>query len=34
VKTAIVMLLANVDVEEAHRRLEETDGFVQPAIEK
>jgi N-acetylmuramic acid 6-phosphate (MurNAc-6-P) etherase len=27
------MLLADVDVEEAHRRLEETDGFVRPAIE-
>jgi N-acetylmuramic acid 6-phosphate etherase len=32
VKTAIVMLLADVDAEEA-RRLEETDGFVRPAIE-
>lgn len=33
VKTAIVMLLADVDVETARRRLEETDGFVRPAIE-
>jgi len=34
VKTAIVMTLADVDVEEARRRLEETDGFVRPAIEE
>jgi N-acetylmuramic acid 6-phosphate etherase len=33
VKTAIVMLLADVDVEEARRRLDATDGFVRPAIE-
>ncbi len=34
VKTAIVMLLADVGVEEARRRLDETDGFVRPAIER
>jgi N-acetylmuramic acid 6-phosphate etherase len=34
VKTAIVMILGDVGVEEARRRLEETDGFVRPAIEK
>ncbi|MFB6230749.1 MAG: N-acetylmuramic acid 6-phosphate etherase, partial [Salinibacter sp.] len=34
VKTAIVMILADVDAEEARRRLENTDGFVRPAIER
>ena len=36
VKTAIVMILADVDVDadEARRRLDATDGFVRPAIEK
>ncbi|MFO8099317.1 MAG: N-acetylmuramic acid 6-phosphate etherase [Salinibacter sp.] len=34
VKTAIVTLLADVDVEEARRRLHATDGFVRPAIEQ
>jgi N-acetylmuramic acid 6-phosphate etherase len=34
VKTAIVMILADVGVEEARRRLEATDGFVRPAIEE
>jgi N-acetylmuramic acid 6-phosphate etherase len=33
VKTAIVVVLADVGVEEARRRLEEADGFVRPAIE-
>ena len=33
VKTAIVMILADVGVEEARRRLDDTDGFVRPAIE-
>ncbi len=33
VKTAIVMILADVDVTEARRRLDATDGFVRPAIE-
>jgi N-acetylmuramic acid 6-phosphate etherase len=33
VKTAIVMVLADVGVEEARRRLDATDGFVRPAIE-
>ncbi|MEF8939867.1 MAG: N-acetylmuramic acid 6-phosphate etherase [Salinivenus sp.] len=33
VKTAIVMILADVGVEEARRRLDATDGFVRPAIE-
>ena len=33
VKTALVMILADVDVDEARRRLDETDGFVRPAIE-
>jgi len=32
VKTAIVMILGDVGVEEARRRLEATDGFVRPAI--
>jgi N-acetylmuramic acid 6-phosphate etherase len=34
VKTAIVMILADVDVAEARRRLETTDGFVRPAIDR
>jgi N-acetylmuramic acid 6-phosphate etherase len=34
VKTAIVMILADVGVEEARRRLAETDGFVRPAIDE
>lgn len=34
VKTALVMLLADVGVEEARRRLDETDGFVRPAIQQ
>jgi len=34
VKTAIVMILADVDEEAARQRLEATDGFVRPAIEK
>jgi N-acetylmuramic acid 6-phosphate etherase len=33
VKTALVMILADVEVDEARRRLEATDGFVRPAIE-
>ena len=33
VKTAIVMILADVDMEESRRRLDETNGFVRPAIE-
>ena len=33
VKTAVVMILADVDLAEARRRLDETDGFVRPAIE-
>ena len=33
VKTAIVMILADVSVEEARERLDDTDGFVRPAIE-
>jgi len=33
VKTAIVMLLADVDADEARRRLAAHDGFVRPAIE-
>jgi len=33
VKTAIVMILADVDVDEARRRLKESDGFVRPAVE-
>ncbi len=33
VKTALVMVLANVPSEEARRRLEEADGFVRPAIQ-
>jgi N-acetylmuramic acid 6-phosphate etherase len=33
VKTALVMILADVDVDEARRRLDATDGFVRPAIE-
>ena len=33
VKTALVVILADVNVEEARRRLEATDGFVRPAIE-
>lgn len=32
VKTALVMILANVDAEEARRRLAESDGFVRQAI--
>jgi N-acetylmuramic acid 6-phosphate etherase len=34
VKTAIVMLLADVDATEARRRLADHDGFVRPAIEE
>jgi N-acetylmuramic acid 6-phosphate etherase len=34
VKTAIVVILADVGAEEARRRLEATDGFVRPAIEE
>jgi len=34
VKTAIVMILADVGVEEARRRLDATDGFVRPALEE
>jgi N-acetylmuramic acid 6-phosphate etherase len=34
VKTALVMILADVEVDEARRRLDATDGFVRPAIEK
>lgn len=33
VKTALVMILANVDAREARRRLEASDGFVRGAIE-
>ena len=33
VKTAIVIILADVEVDEARRRLDATDGFVRPAIE-
>jgi N-acetylmuramic acid 6-phosphate etherase len=33
VKTAIVMILADVDANEARRRLKGTDGFVRPAVE-
>ncbi len=33
VKTALVMILADVEVDEARRRLDATDGFVRPAIE-
>jgi N-acetylmuramic acid 6-phosphate etherase len=33
VKTAIVMILAEVDADEARRRLEVSDGFVRGAIE-
>jgi N-acetylmuramic acid 6-phosphate etherase len=32
VKTALVMVLANVDADEAKRRLAESDGFVRKAI--
>ncbi len=32
VKTALVMIKANVDIEEAKRRLEKSDGFVRKAI--
>ncbi len=32
VKTALVMILANVDVNEAKRRLEKADGFVRKAL--
>jgi N-acetylmuramic acid 6-phosphate etherase len=32
VKTALVMILANVDVNEARRRLQVSDGFVRRAI--
>jgi N-acetylmuramic acid 6-phosphate (MurNAc-6-P) etherase len=28
------MILGDVDADEARRRLQETDGFVRPAIEK
>ena len=34
VKTAVVMILADVDLAEARRRLDKTDGFVRPAIEE
>ena len=34
VKTALVMVLADVDADEARRRLNSADGFVRPAIEK
>ena len=34
VKTAIVMILADLGVKDARRRLEEKEGFVRPAIEK
>ncbi len=34
VKTALVMILANVDVREAKQRLEASDGFVRGAIQK
>lgn len=34
VKTALVMILANVDANEASKRLQESDGFVRGAIEK
>jgi len=34
VKTALVMILARVDVNEARRRLQENDGFVRRAIGK
>lgn len=33
VKTAIVMILADVGADEARRRLDATDGFVRPAIQ-
>mgnify|MGYP002760847079 CR=1 FL=1 len=33
VKTALVMILADVEVDEARRRLDATDGFVRPAID-
>ena len=33
VKTAIVMILADVDAEEAHRRLGQADGFARGALE-
>jgi N-acetylmuramic acid 6-phosphate etherase len=32
VKTALVMVKANVSMSEAHRKLKETNGFVRPAI--
>ncbi len=34
VKTALVMILADVEAEEARRRLEASDGFVRTAIER
>lgn len=33
VKTAIVMILADVGVDEARRRLDDTNGFVRPALD-
>ena len=33
VKTALVMIKANVDVREARKRLEKSDGFVRKAID-
>ena len=33
VKTALVMIKANVDADEARRRLHKADGFVRKAIE-
>ena len=33
VKTALVMILANVDANEARKRLEASDGFVRNAID-
>lgn len=33
VKTALVMVLAGVDADEARRRLERSEGFVRPALE-
>jgi N-acetylmuramic acid 6-phosphate etherase len=34
VKTAIVMILANVDISTAQERLVKADGFVRTAIER
>ena len=33
VKTALVMIKANVDINEARKRLEKADGFVRKAID-